>query len=154
DDVQRVLEDGNFCASILDGCEAIVHLAAISNDPSAEINPLLTHAVNCHATLALAREARRRGIRFIFSSSCSVYGHSPELLDEASDVRPLTAYATSKVAAEKGLWDLADGSWRPIVLRNGTLFGLSPRMRFDLVVNIFSLHGALRREIAVFGSGA
>ncbi|HEY0097744.1 MAG TPA: SDR family oxidoreductase [Pyrinomonadaceae bacterium] len=139
--------------ALLDGCDVVIHLAAVSNDPSAELNPGLTEEVNFHATIALAEAARALGVKFLFSSSCSVYGEAEGELDEESWVNPLTAYASSKVKAEQGLSALAQTGWRPVILRNGTLFGYSPRMRFDLVVNIFSLYSTLHNEIKIFGDG-
>ncbi|MBI3656037.1 MAG: NAD-dependent epimerase/dehydratase family protein [Acidobacteria bacterium] len=138
---------------IVADCDCIIHLAAISNDPSAELNPELTDEVNFRATSALAETAKAAGIKFIFSSSCSVYGEESEKLVEGDAVAPLTAYAVSKVMAEQALKELADAHWSPIILRNGTLFGYSPRMRFDLVVNIFSLYSAQHNEIKIFGNG-
>jgi len=153
DDVRRLRSDSGFLDRVLDGCDAVIHLAAISNDPSAELHPELTHEVNFEATEALAEAARKQGANFVFSSSCSVYGEADGELTEAGEVAPLTVYAESKVRCEQMLDDMATPSWQPVVLRNGTLFGYSPRMRFDLVVNIFSLHGALFNEIKVFGEG-
>jgi nucleoside-diphosphate-sugar epimerase len=153
EDLRRAVADGEFVARILDGCECIIHLAAISNDPSAELHPQLTDEVNFHVTVSLAQAARKRGIRFVFSSSCSVYGDAEGDLTEDGQVQPLTVYAASKVRAEQALLGMADEEWRPVILRNGTLFGYSPRMRFDLVVNIFSLYSALHNRIGIFGHG-
>lgn len=138
---------------LLEGIDCVLHLAAISNDPSAELRPELTREVNFLATVALAEAARARGIRFVFSSTCSVYGTAAEAATEDSALAPLTTYASSKVEAEKALAQLTDASWQPVVLRNGTLFGHSGRMRFDLVVNIFSLFSAIHGRIKVFGDG-
>lgn len=153
DDIRRVISDSSFADDLLSGCDCVIHLSAISNDPSAELNPRLTHEVNFEATVAMAEAARRQGARFLFSSSCSVYGEADYLLDEEGPVQPQTVYAESKVEAERALLEMADETWKPLILRNGTLFGFSPRMRFDLVVNIFSLYSALYGEIKVFGSG-
>ncbi len=153
EDIGRVATDGRFRDELLAGCDCIIHLAAISNDPSAELNPDLTRQVNFQGTVSLAEAAKAKGIRFVFSSSCSVYGEAPGELDEDAALDPLTAYAASKVQAEKALRDLAGPAWSPVSLRNGTLYGYSPRMRFDLVVNIFSLHSTLYNVIKVFGSG-
>ncbi len=153
EDLRRIVADRSICERLLDGIDCVVHLAAISNDPSAELNPELTNEVNFKSTVGLAEAARRLGIRFIFSSSCSVYGDAEGDLTEESTLNPLTVYAVSKVQAETALNDLANLSWRPIILRNGTLFGYSHRMRFDLVVNIFALYSALHNEIRVFGDG-
>jgi nucleoside-diphosphate-sugar epimerase len=138
---------------LLKDCDCIIHLAAISNDPSAELNPELTDDVNYQATKLLAEAAKVAGIKFIFSSSCSVYGAADGEVDEECWVAPLTAYATSKIKSEQSIKEMADPSWSPVILRNGTLFGHSPRMRFDLVVNIFSLYSTLHNKIKIFGNG-
>lgn len=153
EDLCRTIDEPEFCTQLLDGCDCVIHLAAISNDPSAELNPELTERVNLQTTIALAGAARRKRIRFVFSSSCSVYGEADGEIDEQGFVNPLTTYAVTKVQAERALEQMADNSWSPVILRNGTLFGYSPRMRFDLVVNIFSLYSALHNEIKVFGAG-
>lgn len=140
---------------LLDPCDCVIHLAAISNDPSAELSPILTEQVNFHGTAVLAEAAKKKGVRFIFSSSCSIYGHKENdgEIDENGALLPLTAYAESKVKAEKALLDLKSPDWSPVILRNGTLFGYSPRMRFDLVVNIFSMYSTLYNEIKIFSGG-
>jgi len=153
EDLCRAIDEPEFCKQLLDGCDCIIHLAAISNDPSAELNPELTERVNLQATIALADAARCKGIRFVFSSSCSVYGEADGEINEQGFVNPLTTYAVTKVQAERALEEMADKRWSPVILRNGTLFGYSPRMRFDLVVNIFSLYSSLHNEIKVFGAG-
>ena len=153
EDLRRVIAEDDFRRELLKGCESIIHLAAISNDPSAELHPDLTEQVNLHTTISLAETAKKMGIRFVFSSSCSVYGEADGLLAEDGPVNPLTVYAISKVKSEQALFAMATDSWRPVVLRNGTLFGYSPRMRFDLVVNIFALYSTVRNEIRIFGDG-
>ncbi|HVC92273.1 MAG TPA: SDR family oxidoreductase [Pirellulales bacterium] len=152
-DMRRVRGDRAFARDLLAGCDAVVHLAAISNDPSAELHPELTHQVNFETTAVFAEEAKNKRMRFLFSSSCSVYGEADGLLTEDGAVNPITVYAVSKVKSDQMLGDLADANWAPIILRNGTLFGYSPRMRFDLVVNIFSLYSVLKNKITVFGDG-
>ena len=153
EDIRRVRSDREFARELLQGCDAVVHLAAISNDPSADLHPDLTHQVNFEATAVLAEEAKAKKIRFLFSSSCSVYGEADGLLTEKGKVNPLTVYAVSKVKCDQMLAELADPNWTPVSLRNGTLFGYSARMRFDLVINIFSLYGLLKNKITVFGDG-
>src|SRR5207253_8259476 len=113
----------------------------------------LTNQINFKATQALAESAKKGNIRFLFSSSCSIYGEAPGEVDEEGPVKPLTVYAKSKVDSEQLLTSIATPNWRPVILRNGTLFGYSPRMRFDLVANIFALQAALHREISIFGDG-
>jgi nucleoside-diphosphate-sugar epimerase len=152
EDLRRV-QDRRFVDELLEGMDCILHLAAISNDPSAELYPELTDEINFKTTVALAQAAKDRRIPLIFSSSCSVYGDGSGDLTENSEVNPLTVYAVSKVKAEQELTAMADGRWKPVILRNGTLFGYSPRMRFDLVVNVFSLYATLHDQINVFGDG-
>ncbi|MEM1245225.1 MAG: SDR family oxidoreductase [Acidobacteriota bacterium] len=119
------------------GFDAVAHLAALSNDPLGDLNPELTFEINHLATVRLAEMARAEGVeRFVFSSSCSNYGASgDELIDEDASFHPVTPYGRSKVLAERDLQQLADDSFSPILLRNATAFGASPRIRFDLVVN-------------------
>lgn len=122
----------------LKGYDAIVHLAALSNDPMGELNPDLTEEINYKQTVRLAKLAKKVGVkRFIFASSCSVYGVSKgeEEATEEADLQPLTAYAKSKIKSEIALNELADNSFSPIYLRNGTVYGDSPAIRFDLVLN-------------------
>lgn len=122
----------------LAGFGAVVHLAALSNDPLGDLNADWTYDVNLKGTLQLARAAKEAGVeRFVFSSSCSMYGASgrDDPLDEDSPLRPLTAYAESKVRAEEGLSQLADSGFSPVSLRNATAYGASPRLRLDVVLN-------------------
>lgn len=121
----------------LDGFDAVIHLAGLSNDPLGDLDPALTIAINADASVALAAKALRAGVeRFVFSSSCSNYGAgSDELLDEESPLNPVTPYGRSKVLAEQRIAPLADERFTPVFLRNATVFGVSPRLRFDLVVN-------------------
>jgi nucleoside-diphosphate-sugar epimerase len=122
----------------LDGVSAIIHLAALSNDPVGALNPELTHEINCVASEKLARLAKKRGIgKFIFSSSCSLYGISTDdrPLTEEGRLNPITAYAKAKVDTEKALAVLASDTFHPVFMRNSTVYGLSPCLRLDLVVN-------------------
>ena len=121
----------------LGGFEALVHLAGLSNDPLGELDPRLTDEINCRATERLARIARDAGLRrFVFSSSCSAYGAAGEsFVREDHALKPVTAYGRSKVEAEAALARLADSDFSPIFLRNATVYGYTPRMRFDLVLN-------------------
>jgi nucleoside-diphosphate-sugar epimerase len=153
EDLRALMTHEELADTLLADIDCIIHLAAISNDPSAELHPELTEDTNFHGTVALARAAKQRGIRFLFSSTCSTYGEAAGEVDEDGPTRPLTAYAVSKVNAEGELQRMATSKWRPVILRNGTLYGYSPRMRFDLVVNIFSLYATLRNEINIFGDG-
>lgn len=153
DDIRHVVSDPALIDSVLKDIDVVIHLAAISNDPSAELNPTLTEEVNFESTRDLAVACKERGIRFVFSSSCSVYGEAGNEQDEDGATNPLTAYARSKVDSDNFLLSIADGKWRPAILRNGTLYGFSPRMRFDLVINIFSYTSTLYNELRIFGDG-
>ncbi|MBN1419916.1 MAG: aminotransferase class I/II-fold pyridoxal phosphate-dependent enzyme, partial [Planctomycetes bacterium] len=139
----------------LEGVDAVVHLAGLSNDPSCDLEPDMTELANFQGTIGLAEEARRQGIRrLVFASSCSVYGQGlePELTED-SPVRPVSLYARAKVRAEEALLKLRDGRFEPVIFRQATLFGFSPRMRFDLAINLMTLHGVLRGKIYVLGGG-
>lgn len=140
----------------LDGIDAVIHLAGLSNDPLGEINPKLTDEINCAATLRLAEIAKRKGVeRFIFSSSCSIYGISKEdsSVGENGSVNPLTAYAKAKVDAESALMTLADDNFHPVFMRNATVYGLSPKLRLDLVVNNLAAWAYLTGEITIMSDG-
>ncbi|MCP4645010.1 MAG: SDR family oxidoreductase, partial [bacterium] len=117
--------------------DAVAHLAALSNDPLGNLDSSLTHEINTAASIRLAELAKEAGVqRVLFSSSCSMYGEGKGLgLTEESDFHPQTAYAQSKVDVEAALRELADDDFSPTFLRNATAYGLSPRLRFDLVVN-------------------
>jgi nucleoside-diphosphate-sugar epimerase len=121
----------------LTGFEAVMHLAALSNDPLGDFDPELTYEVNHRASVRLAEMARGAGVRrFIFSSSCSTYGMAgEEFLDEHAAFNPVTPYGISKVRAERDISQLADARFTPVFLRNATAYGVSPRLRFDLVLN-------------------
>jgi nucleoside-diphosphate-sugar epimerase len=137
------------------GADAVVHLAALSNDPIGSLNPAATHAVNHRATVRVAEAAKAAGVRrFLFSSSCSMYGVSAEdLVTEEASFNPQTPYAEAKVAAERDLRRLADERFTPIYLRNATVFGISSRMRLDLVVQNLVAYGHLFGTITILSDG-
>lgn len=125
--------------SDLAGIEAVIHLAALSNDPIGNLNPNWTREINAEGTVRLAEMAKAAGVRrFLFSSSCIMYGMSEaSVVDETAPLAPQTEYARSKVVAEEALRAMADDRFSPVYCRNGTVYGFSPRMRFDTVLNNF-----------------
>lgn len=150
-DVRRLQElDGIF-----DGLDAVIHLAGLANDPSCDLDPEMAWDVNVESTLELARGALQAGVsRFIFASSCAVYGQGVfESLDEASPANPVSTFARTKLAAEAGLLAMASGHFAPTVVRAGTLFGVSARMRFDLAVNQMAATAVRGGRIEVRGGG-
>jgi nucleoside-diphosphate-sugar epimerase len=123
--------------SDLKGFDAVVHLCALSNDPLGYFNPEITFKINHKASVNLAKLAKKAGVqRYLFSSSCSIYGDSgTELVNEESKPRPITPYSASKFRAEEGISKLADSNFSPTFLRSATAYGVSPMLRFDLVLN-------------------
>ncbi len=120
----------------LEGADAVVDLAALSNDPAGELDPEKTWEVNHRARVRVAGMAKQRGVRrYILPSSCSVYGYQDGLLDESSGVNPLTTYAKANFRAERDVLPMADGRFCVVVIRQATVYGYSPRMRFDLAIN-------------------
>jgi nucleoside-diphosphate-sugar epimerase len=138
------------------GPDAVIHLAALCNDPLGNLDPDLTYDVNHRSTVRLARAAKAAGVRrFLFSSSCSLYGAGTEdaPLDEHAAFAPLTPYGDSKIRSEQDLAPLADDDFSPIFLRNATAYGFSPRLRGDLVVNDLVGNALLTGEVRLRSDG-
>jgi nucleoside-diphosphate-sugar epimerase len=139
----------------LQGIEAVCDLACLSNDPSGEIDPTLTYSINRDGRIHVAITSKKAGVRkYILSSSCSVYGKGEELkLNENSTTNPISVYAKSTLDAENQIFGLQDINFSVTALRNATVFGLSNRMRFDLVVNLMTLTAFQKSRIIVMGGG-
>lgn len=136
--------------------DAVVHLAELSNDPLAQHDPRLTYAINHQGSVALARMAKAARVgRFVYTSSCSVYGAAGDggFRTETSEPNPQTAYADCKVLVERDLMALADDAFSPVFLRNATAYGPSPRMRFDIVLNDLAGHAWTTGEVKVLSDG-
>ena len=140
----------------LEGFDAVVHLAALSNDPLGDLSPELTHEINHHGTVRVARAAKKAGVpRFVFASSCSMYGASDAdaLLAEDAPLRPLTAYAESKVRSEEALRELDGDGLTTVSMRNATVYGVSPRLRLDIVLNNLAAWSHVTGKIRLLSDG-
>jgi len=135
--VHRTMDIRDVERADLDGVEAVIHLAALSNDPLGNLDPGLTLSINHAASVRLARLAKEAGVRrFVFSSSCSTYGASgDDLINEEGELNPVTPYGRSKAAVDRDVAALADDRFSPTFLRHATAYGVSPRMRLDIVLN-------------------
>jgi nucleoside-diphosphate-sugar epimerase len=150
----------DLTAADLAGNDAIVHLAALSNDPVGNLNPAWTEEINLHASVLVAELARKAGVtRFLFSSSCIMYGSAQTGtavdadVTEDSPLDPKTVYARSKVEAERAIARLASRHFSPVFLRNGTVYGFSPRMRFDTVINSLVGSALAKGIVQIHGDG-
>lgn len=140
----------------LAGIDTVIHLAELSNDPLGQNNPEVTFKINHQGSVHLAEQAKKAGVsRFVYTSSCSVYGAATSpLVDEKSEVNPQTAYAECKIRVERDLKSMANKDFCPVILRNATAYGASPRMRFDIVLNNLSGLAWVTRKIAMTSDGS
>lgn len=152
----RQLDVRDVTLDDLDGYDAVVHLANLSNDPLGNLDPGLTDSVNAAASVRLGELAREAGVaRFVFASSCSLYGAAgQDAVTEKADFNPVTAYGVAKVDAERGLRELATPTFSPVFLRNATVYGTSPRLRFDLVVNNLTAWAVATGQIRMRSDGS
>jgi nucleoside-diphosphate-sugar epimerase len=141
--------------SVFQSVDVVMDLAGISNDPACDLDPCITEEINHQGTVRVARLAKETGVkRYILSSSCSIYGTGVETqLTENSITKPVSLYAKSKLEAESSITGLTDDHFCVTILRNATVYGLSRRMRFDLIINIMTLHAYTKRKIYVLGGG-
>jgi nucleoside-diphosphate-sugar epimerase len=138
--------------SAMQDVDVVVHLGALVGDPACALDEGLTTEINLMATRMIAEVAKGCGVRyFVFASTCSVYGASEQVLDEHSQLKPISLYARSKAASEKVLLAMANERFAPVILRFSTVYGLSGRYRFDLVVNLLTAKALIDSEITIFG---
>src|SRR5207302_1537792 len=149
------IRDAASRQAALDGADAVVHLAAIVGDPACARDPAVSHEVNVEGTRALVRDSARLGVRrFVFASTCSNYGRMVDPatpIDETGLLAPVSLYAEQKVEMEKALLESGDSGLEPVCLRFATIYGVAPRMRFDLTVNEFTRDLWAGRRLEVFG---
>ena len=155
-DVPEILKDvRDIEKQDLEGLDAIIHLAGLSNDVLGDFNPEITYEINHVASVRLATMAKELGIRrFIFASSCSNYGEAgDEMQNESASLHPVTPYAKSKVMVERDVSEMADDNFSPVFMRNATAYGVSPRIRFDIVLNNLTAWGYTTGHILLKSDG-
>ncbi len=144
-----------FNPDLLDGVKAVVHMGSLSNDPTAEFDPKANKEINFEGSMRVAEACKKKGVKkFTFASSCAVYGfHVDSIADENFPTNPQSEYSQSKLDAENGLKSLADTNFCPVIFRQATVFGFSPRMRWDLVVNTMSMDAFDKGKIHIYCAG-
>lgn len=145
----------DFRPEVLDGVKAVIHLGSLSNDPTAEFDPRANKEINYEGTMRAAEASKKAGIkRFTFASSCAIYGfHLNGIADENFATNPQSEYSQSKLDAENGLKSIAGDDFCPVIFRQATVFGFSPRMRWDLVVNTMTMNAFAKGRLQVYCAG-
>jgi nucleoside-diphosphate-sugar epimerase len=150
----RTLDVRDMEPGDLEGFDAVVHLAALSNDPLGDLNPGFTYEINHRASVRLAELAKQQGVeRYVFASSCSLYGAGEGFLDESAEFNPLTPYGESKILTEQDVSPMADDDFSPVFLRNATAYGSSPRLRADIMVNNLVGHAVTTGKVLIKSDG-
>lgn len=154
-DESLIKDVGDLTPADFEGIDAVIHLAALSNDPLGELDPAWTHRINYRGTVHAAECAKEAGVpRFVFSSSCSLYGAAGDrVMTEEDEGLPITAYGETKILSEQALATMADDLFSPVVLRNATAYGASPRLRLDIVLNNLTAWAVATHEIRVISDG-
>ena len=144
-----------FPLDVLDGVKSVIHLGSLSNDPTADFDPKANHEINCEGTMRVAEACKKKGVsRMTLASSAAIFGfHVDSIADETFKTNPQSEYAQSKLDAEKGILSLMDNKFCPVILRQATVFGFSPRMRWDLVVNTMTKDAFSKGKIFVYCAG-
>jgi nucleoside-diphosphate-sugar epimerase len=142
--------DRQVVRNVLRGVDRVIHLAAVVGDGACAQYPAVTTTINCVSAVAIAELAKEQGVeRFVFASTCSVYGASEDTVNETSPTNPLSLYAATKLTAEQGILAMRTDRFKPTILRLATVFGFSPRPRFDLVVNLLTARAYCEKKITV-----
>lgn len=151
DFVEGDFTDISIIMKCIENVFAVIHLAAVVGDPAGNVDPDLTREVNQYGVKIFAEICKIKKInRFIFVSTCSVYGHSKDIIDEDSKLNPISLYAETKLKAEQNILNLTDEQFHPTIIRLATIFGLSKRMRFDLVINLLTAKAVKEKKIIIF----
>lgn len=150
--IEGDIRNAETVTSSIKDMHSVILLAAVVGDPASKARPELTVETNLIASKAIASACKLNGVeKFVYASTCSVYGVGNEILDENAPLNPVSLYAKTKISSEESIMQMSDNNFKPVIMRMSTLYGYSPRMRFDLVVNTMTMTAFLDKQINVFG---